>query len=345
MPKSILSRRCLLAAFFVVGSLAPVSPARAADGGGFTLKDTPGAFLDILNGGKTVGRFMYGHDLTSPERRLETYKPYCHVFDSGGTFPITKGPGGSFPHHRGIYLGWNKLTAGGKTYDRWHMSGGDQVHEKFTSRTADATQASFTSLIKWEGSGAAAAPVLEEERTMTFLPGQAPAYICIDLVSKLKATAGETLLDGDPEHAGLQFRPAQDVEPRETVYVFPKAGAKPHKDLDYPWFGETFTLQGRRHSVVYLNHPENPREARISAYRDYGRFGAFFRTTIPANGSLTLRVRFLVSEGEMPSVDFIQKAWNEFAGKTESVPETTVMKAETSAPPKPKTPAPAAPAK
>ena len=41
-------------------------------------------------------------------------------------------------------------------------------------------------------------------------------------------------------------------------------------------------------------------------------------------------------EGEMPSVELIQNTWNEFAGKSDPAPKTTVKPAETPAPPKPK---------
>ena len=34
-------------------------------------------------------------------------------------------------------------------------------------------------------------------------------------------------------------------------------------------------LNGKKYSVVFLNHPDNPKGAHISAYRDYGRFGIF----------------------------------------------------------------------
>ena len=72
------------------------------------------------------------------------------------------------------------------------------------------------------------------------------------------------------------------VKTTTTTYVLPVEKADPHKDRDYPWFGETFTLGDKQYSVVYLNHPSNPKDAKISAYRDYGRFGAYFRDTIPA---------------------------------------------------------------
>ncbi len=291
-----------------------------------SLKDTAGQHLDVLSGGKILARYMYAHDTSTPAKKDETYKPYLHVFDAEGKAPITKGPGGEFTHHRGLFIGWMKIGVGGKTYDRWHMKGGDQISEAIENQTAANGSASFTSKVKYTGEKDEA--ILAEERTLSFLPAPKPAYAAIEMTSKLTAVAGETTLGGDPEHSGLQFRPANEVDRTATVYLYPKADANPHKDVDYPWVGESYTLDGKRYSVIYLNHPSNPKNAPFSAYRDYGRFGAWFRPTIPDKGSVTLKVRILVSEGELPPVDFIQQQWNTFAGKSEPVPVTTLKPAE-----------------
>lgn len=312
-------------AVFVCAVLVPLAAGLAETG--FSFKDSPGQFRDVLRDGKVVARYMNGHDISTKERRDETYKPYLHVFDPTGTTPITKGAGGTLPHHRGIYIGWNKLAVGGKTYDRWHMKGGDQVHEKFLAQTADKERATFTSLVRWQGEKPVDT-IIEEERTLTFLPAPAPGYVLIDMVSKLKAVAGETVLGGDVEHAGLHFRPADNIDRSKTTFLYPVENAQPKKDRDYPWFGESFTLPGGRFSVVYLNHPANPKNAVISAYRDYGRFGAFFTATIPAGGTQEIRARFLVAAGEMPSAETIQNAWNDYAGKQEPTPKTTSKPAE-----------------
>ncbi len=302
----------------------------------FSIQEEPGKHIDILQDGKIVGRYMTEHDTSTPEKRLETYKPYLHVFDAEGKAPITKGPGGEFTHHRGILIGWMKIGVNGKTYDRWHMKGGDQVHEKLLAQ--DPAHGSITSQVDWMGEGSDV--IIQEERTMTFLPAKAPAYAVVDFTSKLKAVAGDTTFDGDPEHAGLQFRPANEVDRAKGVYLYPKQDAKPHKDFDYPWFAETFSLNNQDYSVVYLNHPANPKEARISAYRDYGRFGAFFKTSVKKDEVLTVKARFLIVKGAMPAVDVIQQAWNDYAGKNEPVPPTTTLPSEHSAP-KEKKPAPA----
>jgi hypothetical protein len=310
--------RAWTAALFLVLPAAS-SPA------GFSLKDEPGKHLDVLSDGRVVGRYMYAWDKSSPQTLLETYKPYLHIFDAEGKAPVTKGPGGSFTHHRGIFVGWNKLGFGGKTYDRWHMKGGEQVHQKFMDQKADAAQASFTSLVHWNDE--AVKPILEEERTMTFLRPPSGAYALIELATKLKVTAGDLVLDGDPEHAGVQYRPANEVDPKATVYVFPREGAVPTKDLDYPWVGETYSLGGKKYSVAILNHPGNPKSTRFSAYRDYGRFGAFFKAEIKAGQALALKYRFLVAEGEMPQAEAIQAASNEFTEEKIPVPKVTVIPA------------------
>lgn len=288
---------------------------------------------------------MYASDNSTKERRVETYKPYTHVFDAEGKEPITKGPGGDLPHHRAICVGWNGIQIADKKYDRWHMPDGEQVHEKFLAQTADAKQATFTAQIRWTGRKDEP-PILMEERTFTFLPAPAPAYAMIDLTTKLKAVAGETSLNADPEHSGLQFRPANELDRAETVFVLPGEKTDAHKDRDLAWAGETFALRGQRFSVVQLNHPGNPKPVAFSAYRDYGRFGLTFATKIAANAEAVYRCRFLVGQGEMFPAEQIQKISNEFTGASAPTPAVTVNKAGEfkTKPKKPATPAaPAAP--
>jgi hypothetical protein len=312
----------------------------------FTFADTAGDHLDVLQDGKPLLRWQYAFNNSTPERLHETYKPYLHVMDAAGKEPITKGAGGDFTHHRGWFLGWSKITtADGKTVDRWHMKGGNIIQQKIVSQKPGKDSASFTVLLHWQGT--TEAPILSEERTFTVLPAPSPAYALVEMHSEITALTGETQLNGDPEHAGLQFRPANNIDRTLTSFIYPKADADAHKDRDYPWVAEHFSLNEKRYSVAFLNHPDNPKDAPFSAYRDYGRFGGFFHTTVPANGKLTLKGRLLVSEGNALSPDQIQKAANAFTGKDEPTPTVTLKPAEAPAPKKEKAPAakPAEPAK
>lgn len=318
----------ILAAATLATLISTAAPAE--EGKVFSFQDAAGDHLDILYGGTPVGRYMYAHDTSTSARRIETYKPYLHIFDPEGKAPITKGPGGEYTHHRGIFIGWVKIGVGGKSYDRWHMKGGEQVHQAFSAQQADAAQAAFTSNVDWNDEKGK--PLLQEQRTMTFRNPPAGAYVLVDFVSVLKALDNEVTLGGDPEHSGVQFRPANEVDRKLTTYLFPKEKANTRTDRDYPWVGETYTLAERKFSVVEMSHPENPKGTRWSAYRNYGRFGAFPTATIPAGQSLTLRYRFLVTQGDMLPVEKIQDNYNQWAGASSPTPQTTVRPADQPAP-------------
>ena len=105
----------------------------------FAWQDTPGKHSELSFGEKPVLRYMYEKlDTSSAERRDETIKPYHHVFDPEGDTIITKGPGGQFTHHRGLFFGFNRITYGGnKPVDVWHCRNGEsQQHVEILSEEA-----------------------------------------------------------------------------------------------------------------------------------------------------------------------------------------------------------------
>jgi hypothetical protein len=311
-----------------------VSTAGAEEAKAFAFQNTPGQTLDVLCGSKIVGRYMYAYDPSTPEKKNETYKPYLHVFDAEGKAPITKGPGGEYTHHRGIYIGWNKIGFNGKTYDRWHMKGGEQVVQGQLGTRSDAASATVTSTVHWNDE--AGKPILVETRTLAFLRAPAPAYALIDFRSELQAPSGDVSLDGDPEHAGIHFRPANEVDRAKTAYAYAGANVDPHKATDLAWVGETFSLNGKAYSVVQMNHPGNPQGTRVSAYRNYGRFGMFPSATVKSGETRSFAYRFLVAEGPLPSAELLQSVCNDFTGRADPVPPVTAKAAEQPAPPKPK---------
>jgi hypothetical protein len=183
--------------------------------------------------------------------------------------------------------------------------------------------------VNWTGD-TATQNLLTEERTFQLLTPPNGAYALIETESRLTAVAGDTLLDGDPEHAGLHFRPTDATNRADTVYYFPKADANAHRDKDFAWVGMTFTASGKTFSVVQFNHPGNPTGTLWSAYRNYGRFGAFYKATIPEGKTLTIRARFLICAGEMPPVEVIQRVANEFSKRRDSLPTISRNPAEQS---------------
>ena len=292
---------------------------------GFTLRDEPNQYIDILQDGMIISRYMYAYDNSTQERLQQTYKPYLHVFNTEGTTPITKGAGGHFTHHRGIFIGWNKIEYKAQSYDRWHMTDGEIIHRKFGEKTATQDFAILSSNTDWNDENQK--PILREVRHMTFSqPSEDDFRLQIDFQSKLTAVAGNLVLNGDPEHAGVQYRPADELVLEDTTYTFPQVEADPRLDVDYPWVSETYTLNGKRHTIVQLNHLDNPKETKFSAYRDYGRFGAFFVSPIEDGATLTINYRFLIGEGELNSIAQVQANWDEFVGssKLSDIPPITI---------------------
>ncbi len=278
----------------------------------FSWRDKEGDYLDLLFNGHKVTRYIYAYDTSSKARILETYKTFHHVFDAQGQNLLTNGPDGLhpyltnkilYPHHRGIFIGWNRLEFGGKRYDFWHMGeqGRVQKHQKFLELTAGPVLAKSRSLVHWDDKNGRT--IIAEQRETTVFRQSDPTVLLLEFRTELKAVSGDVFLNGDPEHAGFQYRPhdgvAKGSKDVKATYLFHKEGINPKKDKDIPWVGMSYGLGGRRYSVEHMNHPDNPKPTIYSAYRDYGRFGAFFKKEIGAGETLTLRYRIWVIEGEM----------------------------------------------
>lgn len=269
-------------------------------------RNNDGASLDLLRDGTVLLRYMTDYDPSTPQRRFETYKPFLHVYDDGQR--LTNGPDGEseyvadnilYPHHRGLFIGWNKLSCNGKRYDLWHMPNVAQVHQRFAETSTSDDIAGFVSVVHWNDPDGK--PLLVERRCVTVRPLAAPGVMCLDFVSHLQAVQGDVELDGDPEHAGMQYRPHNDVATGgaegKARYLFHKEGIDPHKDKDLPWVAMMYGLGDAFYTVQHMNHPDNPKGTVYSAYRDYGRFGAFAKTTISKDETLTLRYRIWIGRG------------------------------------------------
>ena len=276
----------------------------------FSWRDKEDEYLDLLFDGRKVTRYMYAYDDSTAQRLFETYKPFHHVYDAAGR-RLTNGPdGGSpyikneikYPHHRGIFIGWSRLTLDGNRYDLWHMSGGAQVHQEFMEQIAGPVLARSTALIHWNDKNEG--PLIAEQRQTTVFRQSDPTLVLLQCHTKLKAVRGDVFLNGDPEHAGFQYRAHNDFAsgPKQVkaTYLFHEDGIDPRRDKNLPWVAMSYGLDGRRYSVQHLNHPDNPEPAVYSAYRDYGRFGAFFKDTINDGETSELTYRICVVDGEMP---------------------------------------------
>ena len=274
--------------------------------------------MDLTYDGIPVVRYQYEPiDETTPERRHDTYKPFHHVFAPDGKTLITKGPGEKYPHHRGIYYGFSKcsyIDADGELHkgiDTWHCRKAHQIHQKLISKTADRESAAMSSEIAWisnEGDEFAT-----ETRTLSFRY-DANRDLVVDFESVLQTRFSKTTVDGDPQHAGFQFRANNEVAAKNsklTYYIRPKTGrAEPGATINWslkadnertrnlPWKAMSFVTGGDRFTVAYLDRADNPKPARYSE-RPYGRFGSYFVKEITPDSPLSVRYRLVIRAGEM----------------------------------------------
>lgn len=298
----------------------------------FVWKDTEGKYLDLFHEGQPIARYVYeAIDESSKERREETYKPFCHIYQwwSKDQF-LTKGPGGKYTHHRGIYYGFSKVgytDAEGKEHggiDTWHCRDACQIHREFSKQEADGGSASITSMIDWiDKTGTAFA---SEARTMTF--SKKGKDIVVDFRSTLTPKVPEVRLDGDPQHAGFHFRANNEVNDstkNATYYIRPgtgvgergktinwSKGTDTEATRDLAWKAMCVTVGGKTYTIAYLDSPDNPKPARFSE-RDYGRFGSYFVAKVTPEDPLTVNYRLIIRMGEMTPEE-IEKWSTEFVG-------------------------------
>ena len=277
----------------------------------FSWSTTAGKYTDLFKGKKKIARYV--HERMVPTDRERTYKPFHHVYDEKGENFLTKGPGGKYSHHRGIYFGFSKCSAldgaGNKvSVDTWHCKRGYQTHEKFISQVVDDQHASHTVEIAWRVDDGTI--FATEARTLVFRfdPKQ---RLQIDFQSILTSEQGEITLDGDPQHAGFQFRASNEVYEKsaaQTFYVRPgegkdKKGATKNWPKDQTmtnllWKGQGTVVGGKKYFTLYLDHPSNPKPSFYSE-RDYGRFGSYFKTKIKPNSPLRVQYRLDIGAGEL----------------------------------------------
>jgi hypothetical protein len=267
------------------------------------------------------------YDDATPDTIQNTFKPYHHVFSPDGETRLTKGPGGLYPHHRALFFGFNKVTYDGdKQCDIWHCTNG--THQQFVKdihREADDKHAQQRVAIDWIGLKGDLFAHEERELSITRPAIGGVDGWMIDFSSHVASADGKPIhLDGDPQHAGFHFRADQEdikntaaaTQEKEKQTYFIRTDGKGKIDearnwdpksadsdvskdcVNRPWDAMSFELHGKRYTVLYLDHPSNPKPARYSE-RAYGRFGSYFVTDVTESLPLNVKYRVWVQPGEM----------------------------------------------
>ncbi|MDA1212142.1 MAG: PmoA family protein [Planctomycetota bacterium] len=288
---------------------------------------TPGELL-LSYGEQPVLQYQYAFDTSNDETTHNTYKVYHHLFGPGTGTLLTKGPGGLYTHHRGLYIGWNKTETDGKSYDFWHCANGAHLrHEKIIEQEGNENHGSMTTEIHWNDADGNA--VIIEERKVTITPHTidgAPAWQ-VDWQTTLHGQKPEIKLHGDRQHAGFQYRAAQSVaDSNGARYIRPEGfpeqpeafevddSGDPPRHINLGWTAMTSEIEGKRYTVEYFEDPTSPKP-RLFSERPYGRFGAYFPTMLMQDEPLTLHYRLIVTTGDTPKREEIQDRYDEFVAE------------------------------
>jgi hypothetical protein len=269
----------------------------------------------------------------SPEARDQSYKVFHHLYDPSGRRFVTNGGNTDenitdpkkllYPHHRGLMYAFNRITYdGGKHADTWHAKPGDthEEHVRLLSVEGGPVLGRHRVLIDWRGPKNDV--FAKEERELTGY--NVPGGTLVGFASRLRTADGKVVLDGDPQHAGFQFRAANAVAEKtekQTYFLRPDGKGKPDQTRNWPenkghvnlpWDAMSFVLGGTRYTVAYLNSPKNPGEQRYSE-RAYGRIGCYFKYELTKDRPLVVRYRVWLQEGEMtvPQVQALSTAFVE----------------------------------
>ena len=261
--------------------------------------------------------FAPKYDASNAKTLEATYKVFHHLFDPQTGTRLTKGSGGQFTHHRGIFYGFMKVTYGtNQVVDIWHCK--NETHQSAMNvlfQESGPVAGLQRVTIGWHGEKGRL--FATETRELIFVP--TPAGTWIEFSSSVRPTEGTMKVDGDPQHAGFHFRAAGDVADKnaaETYYLRPDGKDNPKatrnwptqkNHVNLPWNCMSFVTRGSRYTAEYIDSPTNPKESRYSE-RDYGRFGSYFVSVATPEKPLNVRYGLFVQSGETTVTEAARRA-------------------------------------
>jgi hypothetical protein len=285
------------------GTIAP----GPAGGEGFSWNDTPGKHTELQFGKRPVARYLYQAYENDPAKRDLNNKPFHHLFDPSGQRLVTKGSGGFETHHQGLFYGFTSCTFDAGKCNTWYCHDGEhELHKKFLSQLAGPVMGRQRMEIDWNDRQGKTFCAETRELAVYAVNGGT----LLEFASRLRSSQGTVTLDGDPHHAGFQFRADDEVNKRKKEVYFLRPDGKGNlgeekndkTTMNLPWNAMSFTLGDKRYTALYIDSPRNPKPSFYSE-RTYGRFGSSIgKQTLRADPDapgLELNYRIWLQEGEM----------------------------------------------
>jgi hypothetical protein len=248
----------------------------------------------------TAFGLRYEHAFRADDREA-TFKVFHHLLRPDGTL-LTKGPGGTHPHHRGVFLGFNKVQVGdGPTLDFWQCRNGEtQRHDGFVPPAELGLAPEWTvAAITWRD--AQDRVVLRERRAWRCRAAGADATI-VEFVSELFAEHAPLRLGLDPHHAGFHVRVRDEFAAAggpQVRYLRPPGAVDRGDDTwdGCAWAAAIVPFTEGPVTIVHADAAANPRPNRYST-RPYGRLGSTFATVLQPGVPLRLAYELAIAHGE-----------------------------------------------
>jgi hypothetical protein len=253
---------------------------------------------DLYVDGKLAAH--YEHPVHDPAHHLDTCKPYHHIYAPDGRL-LSKGLGGLFEHHRGMFIGWNQITAGKETWDVWHCRKGEVMRHEGYGTPAELGLVGDWQVAKVSWRDGKDNVLLREQRAMkadAIAPGTTRFDVVIELAAEVPLKLGS-----DPQHSGHQFRALQQFAEQDAVptrYLRPATAKAQPEDVwtDCDWLAQVLPFADGAVTILRVEHAGNPSPV-LSSTRPYGRFGTTFACDLVPNKPLRLHYTYLVVLGEL----------------------------------------------
>ncbi len=181
----------------------------------FTFGKEQNGITELTYNGRKV--LQYFHPKHDSKDHYYTFKPFHNVYDPvKGEIMLTNSSAktakdGLYPHHRGLFFGFNKITYGAmQQADIWH--GTNNVFSQYEATLAQEAGEVFArerDEITWHGRDGQTFATEQRELTVYAVPNT-PGTL-IDWSTTLSTKFDKVRLDGDPQHAGFHFRANQEV--------------------------------------------------------------------------------------------------------------------------------------
>lgn len=263
--------------------------------------EQPGKRIELHEGDRLAASLTYG------EGQMKTF---LNVYGEDGELLTNPGLNkegetvGRFPHHRGIFIGWNKIRSEWGVDDLWHMGDGGSIELADYDATATNHGVELKTTMHWRSRHRDEDNLLiEEERTMTVTrPGQHRTVVDFD--TTLRAVK-DVELDGDLQHAGVHFRGHHTVAERnsDTSYLWEPADLEPGGGRivsdELKWAQLLMPRGDNWYLITQLDAPGNPTQE--LSWRDYGRFGFFHKDELAAGEERDLSYRFIIEQVDAPA--------------------------------------------